>query len=118
MKKINKKISLLLLPFFFTASKAFAITSPNVTVKNVEATTSVKTIIDSVSTWLLGFAGAVAVLFIIFSGLQMVTAAGNKERYEAAKKTLGYAVLGLLIIVLALVIVRVVINIPTAALTD
>lgn len=115
MKKILNKVTLPIYSLLLISSPALAITSPSVTDKvkapDADADT-VKELIDKVSTWVLGFAAAVAVLFIIWAGLQMVTAAGNKERYEAAKKTLTYAVVGLIIIVLALAIVTFVTRIP------
>lgn len=96
-----------------TAPPSPAVTSPSIPIKT-PTSTDPKTIIDFVSSWVLGFSAAIAVLFIIISGLQMVTSAGNKDRYEAAKKTLTYAVLGLIIIVLAYAIVKFTINVPTA----
>jgi hypothetical protein len=50
---------------------------------------------------LLGFAGALAALFIIISGIQMIASAGNTERQANAKKTLTYAVYGIIIVILS-----------------
>lgn len=51
---------------------------------------------------LLGFAlsalGALTLLITIYGGLLWMTAAGNEERVGKAKKTLGYGVLGLAIV--------------------
>ena len=65
-------------------------------------------IVMSVVTWVLGFAAAIAVLFIIIGGILYITSAGNKDRAESAKKTLLYAIIGLIVIVLSYVIVAVV----------
>lgn len=59
---------------------------------------------------LLLFAGAVAVLFLIIGGFRYVISAGNAEQVEAAKKTILYAVLGLIVIFLAFVLVQLIQN--------
>jgi hypothetical protein len=62
-------------------------------------------LLTKVITWVLTFAAAVAVLFLIFGGLQYVTSAGNDKRVAAAKNTILYAVVGLIVIALSFVIV-------------
>ena len=57
---------------------------------------------------LLLFAGSVAVIFIIIGGFRYLTSAGNEEAAESGKKTLITSVVGLVIIVLAATIVRIV----------
>ncbi len=59
---------------------------------------------------LLGFAGIVAVLFLIIGGFQYVTSGANEELAETGKKTISNAIIGLVIILLSYVIVRVVIT--------
>ncbi|MFC1721955.1 Mbov_0395 family pilin-like conjugal transfer protein [Patescibacteria group bacterium] len=66
--------------------------------------------IGNVTNWTLGIAGSLAVLFIIISGIRYVTSAGNQQLQESAKKNLTYAIIGLVIIVLAFVITNAVIN--------
>lgn len=63
-------------------------------------------IAEKIIAWILLFAGAVAVLFIIWGGFLYVTSAGNKDRIEQAKKTLTYAIVGLIVIILARFIVN------------
>ena len=57
---------------------------------------------------LLLFAGSVAVIFIIIGGFRYLTSAGNEEAAESGKKTLINSIIGLVIIVLAATIVRIV----------
>jgi len=57
--------------------------------------------LSRIQNWLLGFVGALAILFIVYGGFLYVTSSGNKERVEMAKKTLTYAILGLILVVLA-----------------
>lgn len=50
--------------------------------------------------------GLMSVVMIIVGGVQMTTSAGNTSAVEKAKKTILYAVIGLIISVLAYVIVE------------
>jgi len=50
-------------------------------------------------------AGISAVLFIIIGGIQILTAYGNDEKIGKAKKTVTYAIIGLLIAILSYAIV-------------
>jgi hypothetical protein len=50
--------------------------------------------------------GLVFIVLIIFSGIKIITAGGNKEAIDEAKKTLTAGVIGLIIVLLAGVIVR------------
>lgn len=59
---------------------------------------------------LLAIAGLVAVIFLIVGGFRYITAGGNEETAEAAKKTITNAIIGIVIIILAFVIVRVISN--------
>ncbi len=49
----------------------------------------------------MGFLGMIAVLMILMSGFQWMTAGGNKENMEAAQKRLINGVIGLIIILSA-----------------
>jgi hypothetical protein len=54
--------------------------------------------------------GAIAVIMIIFGGFRYVTSAGNEQGVTAAKKTIMYALIGLVIVALAQVIVHFVLS--------
>jgi len=56
--------------------------------------------------WILAFVGPLAVLFIIIGGILYMTSAGNPERVSRAKKTLTYAIVGLVVVVLSYWIVN------------
>jgi len=53
-----------------------------------------------IQTWLLTLVGGLAVLFIVIGGFQYVTSGGNSAKAEAAKKTITYAVGGLILVAL------------------
>jgi len=60
----------------------------------------------------LGMAAITAVIFIIVGGLQMHLALGNEEALGKAKKTLIWAVVGLVIAILSVAIVQIVTTLP------
>jgi cytochrome bd-type quinol oxidase subunit 2 len=53
----------------------------------------------------LGMLGLVAVAFLIYAGVLMVTAGGNDEQIAKARKIITYAVIGIVIILLSWTIV-------------
>lgn len=59
----------------------------------------------------LGLAAATSVVFIIVGGLQMHLAFGNEEDIGKAKKTLIWAIAGLVIAILSVAIVQIITNI-------
>lgn len=58
----------------------------------------------------LGFAGVIAVVFIIVGGYMYLTSAGNEEGAEKGRKVLTNAIIGLIIIILSATIIRIVVN--------
>lgn len=62
----------------------------------------IKTLID----WLLAFSGAVAVFLILFSGIKFITSGADPKQVDSARKTLTYAVLGLVIILSSFMIIN------------
>lgn len=54
---------------------------------------------------LLSVAAIIAVIFLVIGGIRYVASAGNADAVEAAKSTILYAVIGLVIIILAWFIV-------------
>jgi len=58
-------------------------------------------IITTITNTLLFIAGALAVIMIIFGGIRYATSAGNSSAVTAAKNTVLYAIVGLIIAFLA-----------------
>lgn len=52
----------------------------------------------------LGFAAVVLFLMLIFGGIQLITSGGNPQAAQAASKTITYAVFGVALVALALLI--------------
>jgi hypothetical protein len=71
---------------------------------------TISALILSVINIILALAGLIAVLVLIIGGFRYVTSFGNEEVTGQAKKMILNALLGMIIIILAFVIVRVVQN--------
>jgi len=67
-------------------------------------------IITKVSNTLLLLVGIVAVLFLIIGGFQYIISAGNPETVNKAKTTILYAIIGLIVTLIAWAIVSFVIS--------
>jgi type IV secretory pathway VirB2 component (pilin) len=61
--------------------------------------------ITTIINYFLGILGLIAVAFLIYAGVMMVTAGGNEEQINKAKKIITYAVIGIVIILLSYSIV-------------
>lgn len=70
----------------------------------------IATYLGTIADYLLAFVAALAVLFIIIGGLQLMTSRGNQTQTTRGKKTLTYAVIGLVLIILARVIFSLISN--------
>ena len=55
--------------------------------------------------WALGIAGAVAIIYIIVGGFFYITAGGDTEKIEKAKRTIRNAIIGVIFILISVVIV-------------
>ena len=60
------------------------------------------TVID----WAIALSGAVALIYIIWGGVQYVTAGGNEEQTKKGKTTITWAIIGLILIIGAYAIVK------------
>lgn len=64
-------------------------------------TTNPEDVTVSIVNWILGILSLLAVIFILIGGFMWMTAAGNEEKIEKAKKILTAAIIGLIIILAA-----------------
>lgn len=64
-----------------------------------------KETVINILNWLLGIMALVAVVMIIIGGFTWLTAGGNEEKVDKAKKIISAAVIGLIIVLLAWAIV-------------
>ena len=68
-------------------------------------------VLPNVTKTVIAITGGLALLFLIISGIQLLTAFGNEERVTSAKKTLAYSLIGLLIATLSYAIVQIIVSI-------
>lgn len=74
---------------------------PDSTLTNVAA---------DITRWFSIIVGAISIIMIIYGGFRYITSGGDSNRVGAAKNTLIYAIIGLIIVALAQIIVSFVIN--------
>lgn len=86
-------------------------------VDDVNETDRVNSIITDVINIISLVVGVIAVIMIIVGGLKYITSGGDSGNVTGAKNTILYAVVGLVIVALAQVIVRFVLNKATDAST-
>ena len=63
---------------------------------------------SDILTILVSAAGALAIIFIIISGIKLVTASGDPKKIASATSTLTYSIIGLVVVILAFIIIQVV----------
>ncbi len=73
-----------------------------------EGTKPLSEILEGVLDVLLGIIGTLSVLMLVIGGVMYITAAGEESRADTAKKTIKYAIIGLIVAILSLTIVHVV----------
>lgn len=61
--------------------------------------------ITTIINYFLGLLGLIAVAFLIYAGILMVTAGGAEEQVTKARKIIMYAVIGIVIILLSYTVV-------------
>ncbi|MCK4919011.1 MAG: hypothetical protein KAS01_01360 [Candidatus Pacebacteria bacterium] len=70
--------------------------------------TDIEMAVMNLTNWILGFIAIIATLVIIWGGVQYLTAGGNDDAVGAAKKTISYGIIGMVIAGLAYAMVIVV----------
>lgn len=75
---------------------------------NVEGTLT--NLATTITNWFSIIVGAISIIMIIYGGFRYITSGGDSGRVGTAKNTIIYALVGLIIVVLAQVIVNVVVG--------
>jgi len=65
-------------------------------------------IVAAAGRWIMSILAAISVVMFIVAGIMYVTAAGNEEQVEKAKKIITYAIIGLVIALVGFLITEVV----------
>ncbi len=61
--------------------------------------------------WILGLLGLIGVVMVLYGGFTWMTAGGNEEKIEKAKKIISAAIIGIVIVVLSWAIVTYSLNV-------
>lgn len=69
------------------------------------------TFLPRVTTTVIGLTGGLAFLFVIIAGVQILAAFGVEDKIAKAKKTLTWAIIGLLISILSYAIVQIIVSV-------
>lgn len=78
----------------------------NCVVDGVATLQCVPQVFQNIVTAALIFAGVVALFFIIISGYKFLTSGGDPKQVDGARKTMMYAILGLILVLLSFAIVK------------
>lgn len=118
--------TVLLFPLF--ASKALGLTLqdfqnqvyrppnlPGSETGSLSAENKVVNIIDFLIKLILYASGSVAVIMLVYAGVRLITAGGDTEQKENSVKTIRFAGMGLLVVILAYALVTNVINLIYSA---
>ena len=85
--------------------RAYAINFPTIPLLDTGAT-GLTAVVTRIVSWLMVLAGFVAVIYLIYGGLLYITAGGDAEKAKSGRAALINAIIGIVIIALALLIVR------------
>lgn len=95
---------------FLAVNMAMAISKWTSPPKPSKVPVSIELGLMNLTNWILGFISMVAVLFVIWGGAQYLTSVGDENRMESGKKTVTYALIGLVIAALAYGIINTIVT--------
>ncbi|MCK4592402.1 hypothetical protein KAT63_03105 [Candidatus Parcubacteria bacterium] len=110
--KINKKnliVSISTAFYLLTANLAMAASSWGAPPQPGGVPINIESGLLNLTNWILGFVSMIAVLMVIWGGVLYLTSAGDESKAESGKKTVTYALMGLIIAGLAYGIIKVIV---------
>ena len=78
---------------------------------NVPTLDCIPTLFSILINDLLAFVGTAAVLMMIYSGIEMITARGDAKKLDTSHKTFFYSIIGLLLVLFSFLIVNLIADI-------
>ncbi|MEI7690096.1 MAG: pilin [bacterium] len=107
-KKVNNLLYSLLVGIFVFLPVAALATGPIVAVTGTcGGAQCVIDLLQTIITWVLAIAGSLAVLMLIYGGIRYILSTGDEKRLEGAKKTILYAIIGIIVITASYLLVGV-----------
>jgi hypothetical protein len=104
---MGKKIFSITL-FIFLATQASSVLADSLTIQNPLGFSDFKSLLSNIAGWIGGLIAALGTIFIIWAGILYLTSAGSQATLEKAKKAFIYAVVGIIVGVLAKPIVDII----------
>lgn len=101
IKKVGLFLSQIVAVVFLT-TPAFA------AVSDTPKLTELGDILNRIITFLFGLIGGIAIILIVVGGIRYILAGGDPKATMAAKQTITFALIGLVIVLLSVVIVTIV----------
>lgn len=77
-----------------------------VTPKGVATLSCLPALFVNIVNALLGLSGAVALFLVIYSGVKLITSGGEAKQVEGARKTLTYAIIGLVVVLTSFIVIN------------
>lgn len=74
-------------------------------VDNIPTLQCVIPLFQNIVFWAIALSGITAVIFIIFAGFKYITSRGDAKQVEGARKTLTFAIVGLILVLSAFLII-------------
>jgi hypothetical protein len=96
---------------FVLISTAFAQNSSPTLANPLGANTTATDVLNNVNAFLLAIAAPLCGIMVVWGGFQMITAAGNPEKFSSGRKTLLYAAVGFVVVIFASSVVPLIKNI-------
>lgn len=93
-----------------TASPTTGICLPNNTGTGLRGANNLGELLTRVLGILLGIVGLVSIVYIVIGGYKYVTSNGDPEQIESAKGTITNALIGVVVVLLAFALVRIIAN--------
>lgn len=75
-------------------------------IRGVATLDCLPTLFQNIVGWILIFAGVIALFLIILSGIKFTTSGGDPKQIDEARKTLTYAIIGLIVVLLSFTIIN------------
>lgn len=86
-------------------------------IESVDPTsTTISGLVTTIGTWITYIAGVAAFIYLVYSGILYISAAGNPDQAKKGQQGIINAVIGIIIVVLAFTIIKVVSNTATTNL--
>lgn len=91
---------------FNLIGRALALTTSNLPKLEISTGKGIRSIIVNGISGILILAGAIAVVYLIYGGIQYTTAGGSPEQATKGKTTIINAIIGIVIIFVAIILVK------------